>query len=214
MPLTRIQSLGITDGTIVNADINASAAIASTKLSGISSDFVLLATTTASSSASVSFDGYFSSTYSNYQIHFYNLDFSTGTDVFVRFRIANADVTSSDYKYGNVANPYFDVNGSANGTQTSNGWSSTNIKLNNDSVGTATGDYVTQGVLYLQNPLSASNYKICMGDFAYMGSGVNIMKRDSFLGMLQSATTALSGITFFPGSGNIVTGIFKLYGIK
>jgi hypothetical protein len=35
MPLTRIQSLGITDGTIVNADINASAAIVSTKLSGV-----------------------------------------------------------------------------------------------------------------------------------------------------------------------------------
>ena len=33
MPLTKIQSLGITDGTIVNADINASAAIANTKLS-------------------------------------------------------------------------------------------------------------------------------------------------------------------------------------
>ena len=33
MPLTKIQSLGITDGTIVNADINASAAIAGTKLS-------------------------------------------------------------------------------------------------------------------------------------------------------------------------------------
>jgi hypothetical protein len=36
MPLTKIQSLGITDGTIVNADINASAAIDSTKLSGVS----------------------------------------------------------------------------------------------------------------------------------------------------------------------------------
>ncbi len=35
MPLTRIQSLWITDGTIVNADISASAAIASTKLSGV-----------------------------------------------------------------------------------------------------------------------------------------------------------------------------------
>jgi hypothetical protein len=35
MPLTKIQSLGITDGTIVNADINASAAITSTKLSGV-----------------------------------------------------------------------------------------------------------------------------------------------------------------------------------
>ena len=35
MPLTKIQSLGITDGTIVNADINASAAIAGTKLSNL-----------------------------------------------------------------------------------------------------------------------------------------------------------------------------------
>jgi hypothetical protein len=35
MALTKIQSLGITDGTIVNADINASAAIAGTKISGV-----------------------------------------------------------------------------------------------------------------------------------------------------------------------------------
>jgi len=35
MPLTRIQSLGITDGTIVNADINASAAIVGTKISNL-----------------------------------------------------------------------------------------------------------------------------------------------------------------------------------
>jgi hypothetical protein len=35
MALTKIQSLGITDGTIVNADINASAAIDGTKLTGV-----------------------------------------------------------------------------------------------------------------------------------------------------------------------------------
>jgi hypothetical protein len=35
MPLTKIQSLGITDGTIVNADINASAAITLAKLTGV-----------------------------------------------------------------------------------------------------------------------------------------------------------------------------------
>ena len=34
MPLTKIKSLGITDGTIVNADINASAGIVTSKLSG------------------------------------------------------------------------------------------------------------------------------------------------------------------------------------
>lgn len=35
MSIVRINNLGITDGTIVNADINASAAIDSTKLSGV-----------------------------------------------------------------------------------------------------------------------------------------------------------------------------------
>ena len=35
MAITRINSLGITDGTIVNGDINASAAITSTKLTGV-----------------------------------------------------------------------------------------------------------------------------------------------------------------------------------
>ena len=35
MSITKINNLGITDGTIVNADISASAAIASTKLTGV-----------------------------------------------------------------------------------------------------------------------------------------------------------------------------------
>ena len=55
MPLTKIQSLGITDGTIVNADINASAAIAGTKLSGAGKVLqVVSATTTTSVSSSSS----------------------------------------------------------------------------------------------------------------------------------------------------------------
>ena len=53
MPLTKIQSLGITDGTIVNADINASAAIASSKLSG-SLGKVLQVVSTSLASAAIS----------------------------------------------------------------------------------------------------------------------------------------------------------------
>jgi len=53
MPLTKIQSLGITDGTIVNADINASAAIAGTKLTGVGKVLqVVTATITANQSTS------------------------------------------------------------------------------------------------------------------------------------------------------------------
>ena len=57
MPLTKIQSLGITDGTIVNADINASAAIAGTKLSGAGKvlQVVTATDTTVRSTSSSSF---------------------------------------------------------------------------------------------------------------------------------------------------------------
>jgi hypothetical protein len=53
MPLTKIQSLGITDGTIVNDDINASAAIAGTKLTGVGKVLQVVSTTltTATSTA-------------------------------------------------------------------------------------------------------------------------------------------------------------------
>jgi hypothetical protein len=57
MPLTKIQSLGITDGTIVNADINASAAIAGTKLTGVGKVLQVVVGTdaTARSTTSTSF---------------------------------------------------------------------------------------------------------------------------------------------------------------
>jgi len=51
MPLTKIQSLGITDGTIVNADINASAAIAGTKLTGVGKVLQVVSTTISSALA-------------------------------------------------------------------------------------------------------------------------------------------------------------------
>ena len=182
--------------------------------SSVSSDFVKLAEVSSTNFYTASFDGYFSSTYDSYQIHFYNLGFVATRDLHVRFRIANADVTSSDYKYGTLSNPYFDVNGSGNGTQVVNSWSSTFIKLNNNDCGTGTDSYQTQGILYLQNPLNTSTYKMCMGDFAYMAGASNIMKRESFVGSLQSATTALSGITFYLSSDYFTKATFVLYGIK
>jgi hypothetical protein len=51
MPLTRIQSLGITDGTIVNADINASAAIDGTKLTGVGKVLQVVSTTVSAALA-------------------------------------------------------------------------------------------------------------------------------------------------------------------
>jgi len=54
MALTKIQSLGITDGTIVNADINASAAIAGTKLTGAGKVLQVVNASTQTEAASTS----------------------------------------------------------------------------------------------------------------------------------------------------------------
>ena len=54
MPLTKIKSLGITDGTIVNADINASAAIVSTKLSGVDNTPTFLSRNDGTTTQSIS----------------------------------------------------------------------------------------------------------------------------------------------------------------
>jgi len=54
MALTKIQSLGITDGTIVNADISASAAIVASKLSGVGKVLQVISATTTTNTATTS----------------------------------------------------------------------------------------------------------------------------------------------------------------
>jgi len=65
MPLTRIKSLGITDGTIVNADINASAGIVGTKLSNVNGTITNYFSAYDTSGAGVGGDLILSSTFVN-----------------------------------------------------------------------------------------------------------------------------------------------------
>jgi hypothetical protein len=179
-----------------------------------SSDFVLLATSTASSSASISFNGYFSSTYSNYQIHFYNLDFSLGVDFFFRIRVSNADITTSTYRYAVHAAPRVESTGAITVDGTRATWTTASSGLlNSNNPGTATGDYVSQGIMYVQNPLSTTSAKIFMGEHTYLETGTAGITRSNYW-IANTGTSALSGVTFYPSSGTIVTGTFKLYGIK
>jgi hypothetical protein len=179
----------------------------------VSSDFVLLATTTASSSASVSFDGYFSSTYKNYQIIYSDAFPATNSVSFgIRFRRSNADVTASNYSYAaggaglasNNSTASVDYNASANQSR---------IILNFSDLSNS-NNFMYSGIIDIYDPLSTTRYKVINykmgtqnggGDYYFFGSG---------FGVLKDSLSALSGITFFMTSGNIATGTFKLYGIK
>jgi hypothetical protein len=214
MPLTRIQSLGITDGTIVNADINASAAIDASKLTGLSSDFVLLATTNQTSSiSSVSFDG-FSDTYHSFQIHFSNVIPVTNQVFFEgRFRRSNADVTSSNYKSmvgGGEAS-----SGGENDTQAGRSFNSSTIRLQTgNELGNTTSYGGISGFITLHNARATTNYKMGTGMATYNRHDNAVWIRNEMGFADFSGTGALSGFTFLMSSGNIASGNFKLYGIK
>ena len=207
MPLTKIQSLGITDGTIVNADINASAAIDSTKLTGLSSDYVLLASTDASASSSVSFDGYFSATYKNYKVIFTTIKKSTSSLLYLRVRKSNADQTSADYRYAHLR--AYRSSG-ADGSDVQTGWNTTFVGIEHTSANGTNAR--TNGFIDIFDPLNTDGWKSILHNSFNMQNDdqINFLSGGTFF----AQTGALSGVTFYPSSGNITSGNFKLYGIK
>jgi hypothetical protein len=180
-----------------------------------SSDYVLLATTdVTSSTASVSFDGYFSSTYKNYQLIYSNLSPVTdAVNIYFRFRRSNADVTASSYLrlYGCHT---FDGTGFDSGQ---GGTATGSAFLQISHAGISNTQASSQnGFLYIYNPLSTTSYKSITSTTQQRRGGGSSGYYDivNATGYLQDATTALSGFTIYYSSGNIALGNFKLYGIK
>jgi len=206
-----ITSAKIVDGTIVNGDINASAAIDASKLTGITSDYVLLASTEASSSASVSFDGYFSSTYKTYQVIVNNMIGSTNNqEHYIRLRTSNADITTSTYKF--IVHTGM-RNSGGDSTLLGGGWNASFIRMAQNSTSSTASRGGANSMLYIANPLNTASQKMIYGESCAYNEGESEWYSSNFSGN-NSTTSALSGITFYMQSGNIASGNFKLYGIK
>jgi len=181
-----------------------------------SSDFVLLATTTASgTSASVAFDGYFSSTYDNYMLIGYD-NYSSATSgnhtVQIRLRRSNADISTGNYHRNTYGRRVFSSGDDVGGTNST--WNGDAVVLNPNTQTESTGGAFTNNfIVNIYNPLSATNYKY--GHYQYDNYSAINDQFHSYNGgfVLKDSTSALSGITIFVPSGNIY-GKFKLYGIK
>ena len=172
-----------------------------------SGGLVKLAQTAASGASTVSFDGYFSSTYDNYVFFLNGMYHSGAGDLYVRFRVSNSDVTDSDYAF-HVGRGHRDA---------SNNYWENNVGGWNQNYSTITGDNVGTSVLlsydgrvYMFNPLASSKTK-AISDLVYMRSADNAIERP--IGhVVLSSSSAASGITFYPSTGTI-TGTITLYGI-
>jgi len=179
-----------------------------------SSDFVLLATQTANNTASISFDGYFTSTYNVYMFKFYNIA-NNGTDIapFIRFRRSNADVTASSYRYTrhNIGR---DVSGAFNQQGGETAQNRFDLLDGFAINGSASEYYRLQGFFYLYNPLSTDTYKMLHGSAVYNNGDDAYLEDHRFSCNLSDSVDALSGITFYTNTANYTYGTFKLYGIK
>jgi hypothetical protein len=204
-----ITSAKIVDGTIVNADINASAAIASTKLSGISSDFVKLGSTTPSDANTISIDGYFTSDYDIYKIYMLGLSGTSmsNTRFSYRVNVSGTAQTGSNYYWSTFAGPmgtwtaYFN---STAGSYVDLGY------VHNSNLSTAHSNLE----MTIYRPLDTDKTTI-MTDMLAWDNGVEFAR--FFGGSAYNSATAISGVTFGVGNfgtGNIQVSRAIVYGLK
>ena len=174
-----------------------------------SSDYVRLATSTiTANTASVTFDGYFSSTYDTYVVHGNNIS-TDGNAVFVLLlRQSASNLTANTYFYCG-----YDVN-SANASQVHFDHPSTSIGMNRVTTeDSAVYNNSFQIMLFDPNNNQGSHY-------AEYHSNIFYTRNDGYLantylsGNYSNVTSAITGFQIKPSTGNFDSGSIVLYGVK
>jgi hypothetical protein len=175
---------------------------------------VLLATSTASASASISFTTGIDSTYDIYKFEFINIhpatdgvdfQFNLSTDGGSNYNVAK---TSTFFRARHAENDsgadlaYQSDKDLAQGT----GFQPIGQYLSNAS------DSSSSGILTIYNPSSTTFVKHFICTFNSTLTDVN--QREQFIAGYGNTTSAVNAIRFQMSSGNIDAGTIKMYGIK
>jgi len=131
---------------------------------------------------------------SNFRVRFFN---GTGG--------SQAIDTSSVYKYSGIG--FRNDRSSEISTGGTNTFGVINVAQN---IGSGNEDSLCANY-YLCNPSSTTFNTLFKGDFVMQDGSDNVAH--GIVGMVYLDTTAVTGVRFFMESGNIDSGIFKLYGI-
>jgi len=170
----------------------------------------LLNTITASDSANVAFSStYITSTYRDYHITFSNVHAATDD---VRFDMLISEDNGSSYKTNNEhQRNSFGLAADNASILKNNNNSGTQFELTPQNIGNASGES-TSGEITFFNPLGTDNYKQWIGQNQFS-------KTDSVPvlyvlgGAYKSTATQINNVKFQFTSGNIASGVFKIYGI-
>jgi hypothetical protein len=170
-----------------------------------------ISTVTASGSATVDFSNLLTSTYDNYMITAENVvPATTNTYLQMRFGTGATPTWSSSGYIGTTygSGPGFTVTDPASAsTQLDLGLNASYGQLN-------TSTDVGSWWILVNNVNNASNYKnvFSNGTYNYQGAGTSMVI--AVCGGQWQTATVVSSIRFLYSTGNIATGVFKLYGIQ
>jgi len=173
----------------------------------------LLETQTASSSSTISFTSGIDSTYKEYIFKFYNIHPSANASFGINFSVDGgsnynvAKTTTSFYAYQNEAGSsttlqYRTAYDLAQGTGSS--------PLGGDTMSTS-DDECGDGFLHLFDPSSTTFVKHFISRFTPHYPGYAM---DGFTAGYGNTTSAINAVQFAMSSGNIDSGVIKLYGVS
>ena len=172
-------------------------------------DMELLHTSTVSSNVGeVQIDGHFTSSFKNYKIIASNVHLdSDGINLNLKFMSGGSLLTGSVHR----SNRLRTVN-SLSTVANQNESSDTEFAKVGGVVGSGTGEQ-SNFEITLYDPLATDNFK----HFSALSNSVNsggACELGLMTGFFNSGQVALSGVEIVPASGNIASGVFKLYGLR
>ena len=177
----------------------------------VSAGPVLLNTLTPSNVSSTNDTSSMTPTYSRYRVSFDNVVCASSTAPILEMQVAT---TASAF----ITGGYVSVAQTNVNSVVSTDTSTTVILLSGlratTWIGTATA-YGLFGYVEIENPSGGINRKNVLGNVSYLtagASGTTTFALGSVSGYFDS-TTAISGLNFLFNSGNIQTGVIKIYGI-
>jgi hypothetical protein len=189
--------------------INGGSVLGSGDLTVGGGSLIFLSEVVASNSATVDVETTFSSTYDAYLLVGTGVRPDTnGTTLRARMKLGGAYDTGNNYLW------HLDHSQSQSGAYNAQGSSTTPLSyiLLAWSVGNATTDSVNF-TMHINNPSSTAFAKHIYWEGSTYRVGSSNIQVGTGVGS-NTATTALTGIRFFPASGLLVEGRFRLYGIK
>jgi len=161
----------------------------------------------SSAVSSITFDGIFDDTFSEYWVTLFNVTMSTasGVQVLFKWRNSGSDITGTYYRNYRAISM-----NSANTTTTANGSYTDYNAITDYDMGTDSTREALNSVMYLF-PRSA-NIKYNFNDNLFVADSSNIYGSE-FIGALDTATT-MDGFSVYASSGNIAGGEVCVYGVK